>query len=196
MNATRPYSMTNRSARAEATRRRIAETAAALFLEHAYADVTLAGIAEAAGVSHQTVLNHFESKAGVVAGVAELMEVQTTSARSDGVEPGDVAGAVHALVGDYERIGDANARWAAEGLDEIADLLDRARASHQRWLATMFGAGLPPKGAARRRAINALHAATDVYTWKLLRRDLRLTRGETEKTIIALVEGVLRGENP
>ena len=196
MNATRPYSMTNRSARAEATRQRITETATTLFLERAYADVTLAAIAEAAGVSHQTVLNHFESKAGVVAGVAELLEQQTTSVRYDGVEPGDVAGAVHALVGDYERIGDANARWAVEGLEEIAALLDHARAGHQEWLATMFGASLPPKGPARRRAINALHAATDVYTWKLLRRDLRLARGETEKTIIALVEGVLTGEKP
>lgn len=65
-------------------------------------------------------------------------------------------------------------------MDESAELLAKARASHQQWLATMSGAGLPPKGAARRRAVNALHAATDVYTWKLLRRDLRLTRGETE----------------
>ena len=195
MNATtRPYSMTNRSARAEATRQRIIEAATALFLEHAYGDVTLARIAESAGVSHQTVLNHFESKAGVVAGVADVMGQQTTSARR--ATPGDVAGAVHALVGDYEHMGDANVRWAMEGLEEIADLLDRARTGHQEWLVEVLGAGLPAKGAARRRAVNALHAATDVYTWKLLRRDLHLSRGETEKTIIALVEGVLRGENP
>jgi AcrR family transcriptional regulator len=194
MNATRPYSMTNRSARAEATRQRIIEAATALFLEHAYGDVTLARIAESAGVSHQTVLNHFESKAGVVAGVADVMGQQTMAARQ--AAPGDVAGAVHALVGDYERMGDANVRWAMEGLEEIADLLDQARAGHQEWLGEMFGAGLPTGRTARRRAVNALHAATDVYTWKLLRRDLRLSRGETEKTIIALVEGVLRGENP
>src|SRR3712207_4119575 len=106
MNAPRTYSMTNRSARAEATRQPIVEAAAALFLERRYGEVTLAGIAEAAGVSHQTVLNHFESKAGVVAGVVAAMEGQTLAARSDGVEPGDVAGAVHALVGDYERMGD------------------------------------------------------------------------------------------
>jgi AcrR family transcriptional regulator len=196
MKATRPYSMTNRSARTAATRRRIAEAAAALFMEHAFADVTLAGIAEAAGVSHQTVLNHFESKAGVVAGVAELMDEQIDAARYGDVEPGDVAGALHALVGDYERMGDANARWAMEDLEELRAVLDYARAGHQRWLATMFGPHLPPKGAARRRAVNALHAATDVYVWKLLRRDLKLGRAETEKTMIALVEGVLRGEKP
>jgi hypothetical protein len=36
-----------------------------------------------------------------------------------------------------------------------------------------------------------LHAATDVYTWKLLRRDLNLNRAETERTLIELAEGVL-----
>ena len=55
----------------------------------------------------------------------------------------------------------------------------------------MFGARVGATGAARRRTVNALHAATDVYTWKLLRRDLGLSRGETEKTIVQLVEGLL-----
>ena len=196
MKTPRPYQMTARADAVATTKERIVEAATALFLEHAYEDVTLAGIASAAEVSHQTVLNHFESKAGVVAGVAEVMDEQIDAARYGDVEPGDVAGALHALVGDYERMGDANARWAMEDLDELRAVLDYARAGHQRWLATMFGADLPPKGAARRRAVNALHAATDVYVWKLLRRDLRLSRAETEKTMIALVEGVLRGENP
>ncbi|QYG95497.1 TetR/AcrR family transcriptional regulator [Iamia sp. SCSIO 61187] len=186
--------MTNRSARAETTRLRIIEAAMALFLEHAYGDVTLTQIAETAGVSHQTVLNHFESKAGVVAGVADHMSQQTMAARA--AAPGDVVGAVHALVGEYERIGDANARWAIEPLDELAALMEQARAGHQRWLVEVFGDALPEGRTARRRAINALHAATDVYTWKLLRRDLRLSRGEAEKTMIALVEGILPGGTP
>ncbi len=55
----------------------------------------------------------------------------------------------------------------------------------------MFAADLPRDPDARARAVNALHAATDVYTWKLLRRDLRLERGETERTMADLVRGVL-----
>ncbi|HEX7131347.1 MAG TPA: TetR/AcrR family transcriptional regulator, partial [Iamia sp.] len=73
--------MTNRSARTAATRRRIAEAAAALFMEHPFAEVTLAGIAEAAGVSHQTVLNHFESKEGVARAAAESFGGETIEAR-------------------------------------------------------------------------------------------------------------------
>ena len=195
MKSTRSYTMSSRAESAAATRERIARAAAELFLERAFEDVTLAGIASAAGVSHQTVLNHFESKAGVVPAVAEILREDTTSARY-AAAPGDVAGAVKALVGDYERMGDANFRWAASserlGLDAV---LDEARASHQQWIVTMFGARLPAATAARRRAVHALHAATDVYTWKLLRRDLHLSRNETERIIVDLVVGILEGNS-
>jgi len=195
MKVTRTYTMSSRADAVAATRLHIAEEAKTLFLEQAYEDVTLAKIAKAAGVSHQTVLNHFESKDGVVLAAAELLGQETTSARYD-VEVGDIAGAVHALVGDYERIGDANFRWAAsERLGILADLLVGARAAHQEWLATVFAPQLPTGTAARRRRVNALHAATDVYVWKLLRRDLGLSRTETEKTIVDLVVGVLEGTN-
>ena len=49
------------------TRNRIVQAALKLALEQAYEDITLVAIAEAAGVSHQTVLNHFESKEKVAA---------------------------------------------------------------------------------------------------------------------------------
>ncbi len=193
MKSTRTYSMGTRAGAAAATRERIARQAMALFLEHAYEDVTLAAIARAAGVSHQTVLNHYESKDGVVLAVAELLASETQSARYD-AEPGDVPGAVRALVGDYERIGDANFRWAAsERLDVLSGLLDEARRGHQDWLVAMFGARLPATPSARRRAVHALHVATDVYSWKLLRRDLGLSRPETEKIMAGLVAGILEG---
>jgi len=195
MNERRPYSMATRADQAAATRERIARAAGALFMEEAFEDVTLTRIAEAAGVSHQTVLNHFRSKEGVVLGVVEILGRETMDARSQAT-PGDVRGAVKALVGEYERMGDANARWAAtsERLGQLAEILEQARATHQAWIVAMFGERLPAPPAARRRAVHAVHAATDVSTWKLLRRDLRLSRTETEKIIVDLVVGVL-GEN-
>lgn len=193
MKTTRTYTMDSRARGAASTRDRIARAALDLFLEQRFEDVTLAAIAAAADVSHQTVLNHFRSKEGVVAGVAEILEEETLSARR--AEPGDVEGAVRALVGDYEHRGDANVRWATSGLESLAEPLDKARASHQEWLVGLFGDQLPRPGKARQRAVNALHAATDVYTWKLFRRDLRLSRAETEKTMADLVVGVLRGRD-
>lgn len=194
MKSSRTYTMAARADGVAATRERIAQSALALLLEHAYEDVTLAAIAKAAGVSHQTVLNHFESKDGVVLAVADLARQQTELVRNDAT-PGDVAGVVRALVEDYERMGDANFRWAAtaDRLETLAALLDGARAQHQDWLVAMFGDRLPSAAATRRRAVQALHAATDVYTWKLLRRDLGLSRTETEKTIADLVVGILEG---
>ena len=195
MKATRTYTMGSRADAVAATRDRIARAAAALFLEHAYEDVTLAAIAKAAGVSHQTVLNHFESKDGVVLGVAELLQGRDASPPATTPSPATCAGAVRALVGDYERMGDANFRWAAVRAPRrsLAELLDEARRSHQEWLVAMFGDRLPATPAARKRAVHALHAATDVYAWKLLRRDLRLSRTETEKTMADLVVGILEG---
>ncbi|MPY91257.1 MAG: TetR family transcriptional regulator [Luteitalea sp.] len=187
-------------ARAEgmaATRERIVRAGLKLGLEQAYEDITLAAIAQGAGVSHQTVLNHFESKEGVAAAAAEALARETGAAR-DKATPGDITGAVVVLVGEYERIGDANARWAmaAERLGSLAPLLEEARAGHQAWLERIFSDSLPKTPAARRRAIHALHAATDVYTWKLLRRDLRLPRAEAERIMIDLVNGILGGGSP
>lgn len=191
----RTYTMGARADGVAATRDRIARCALELFVEHWYEDVTLAAIAEAAGVSHQTVLNHFASKDGVRRAVADIL-ARDTRGRRRKATPGDARSAVTTLVGEYERFGDANVRWAitSDRVSGLTALLDEARAAHQEWLVDMFGEQLPPSGAARRRAVNALHAATDVYTWKLLRRDLKLGRPETERTMIELVDGVLDRE--
>ena len=79
MKVTRTYTMDARADGVASTRRRICRAARALFLEKAVEDVTLASIAAAAGVSHQTVLNHFESKEGVIIAVAELLREETAS---------------------------------------------------------------------------------------------------------------------
>jgi AcrR family transcriptional regulator len=192
MKETRPYTMHSRADAVSQTRERIARAALQLLFEHAYEDITLSAFAKAAGVSHQTVLNHFESKEGVARAAGELMRDEILDARAQ-VPAGDAATAVRVLVTEYERSGDANARWAAtsERLGSLAELLDAARAQHQAWLGDTFADVLPARAADRRRAINALHAATDVYVWKLLRRDLALSAAETERTMRELVAAVL-----
>jgi hypothetical protein len=98
------------------------------------------------------------------------------------------------LVADYERMGDANVRWAmdVERLGSLAPFIEAARQSHRVWLEEIFGPEMPSDAKERRRALNALHAATDVYTWKLLRRDLGVSRLETERTMARLVAGALQ----
>ena len=97
---------------------------------------------------------------------------------------GDVTGAVEAVVDDYETTGDAVVRLLAleERMPSLQPLLARGRKGHRDWVEAMFRApGLTPE----------LVVATDVYTWKLLRRDQGLSRDETVASILKIVEALL-----
>ena len=182
------YSMELRGAATEATRERILAAADELFLEHWYDDVTLASIAKRAGVSGQTVINHFGGKEGLFAGVQERFGAQVVSRRYSAT-PGDVDSVIASLMSDYEITGDAVIRLLAleETVPSVAPMLAAGRKGHREWVEAMFGA---------QDAVPELVVATDVYTWKLLRRDLRLSRSETIRTMTALVRGVLPGDPP
>ena len=72
MNTTRTYRMDTRRAAAEATRERILSTAVDAFLTRWYDEVTLQDVARAAGVSGQTVINHFGGKEPLSAAVSRV----------------------------------------------------------------------------------------------------------------------------
>jgi AcrR family transcriptional regulator len=171
--------MENRVAAAAATRARILDAAVELLLERWYDEVTLDAVAEAAEVSGQTVLNHFGSKQRLTAAAAAEMSEQIAAQRD--VEPGDVAGAVRALVGDYEVTGDAVIRLLAlEGrVPSVAPTLAMGRAYHREWVQRTF--------KATSAQLPALLLATDVYSWKLLRRDQRLSQDATVAVLTRMV---------
>jgi AcrR family transcriptional regulator len=181
---------------AAATKERIVSGAHHLLLEKRYEEVTLAAIAAAAEVSHQTVLNHFESKDRVILAVLEMLWRETIPMVSR-AQRGDVRGTVKALVGRYERIGDILVGWLSSG--QHSQELEQARwdgiEHHQDWLEEMFADFLPPDVVARRRMTTGLKAATYVMVWKLLRRDLHRSRAATEQVILDMVFGVLDGDH-
>ena len=99
-------------------------------------------------------------------------------------EPGDIPALLEALADDYETTGDAVIRTLAleDKVPSLQPLLELGRASHREWVETMFGAPeLTPE----------LVVATDVYSWKLLRRDQGLSRDETVASIQKIVEALL-----
>ncbi|HET8820056.1 MAG TPA: helix-turn-helix domain-containing protein [Thermoleophilaceae bacterium] len=183
MNTTKRYSMELRAAAAEATRERILSAAHELFLERWYDDVTLAVIAERAGVSVQTVINHFGGKEGLFTGVQERFGRDVGDLRYSAT-PGDVDSIVGVLLDDYERTGDAVIRLLAleEKVPSVAPMLAVGRRGHREWVEAMFGA---PEVTAE------LVVATDVYTWKLLRRDQGLSRKRTAASMRRLIQGIL-----
>src|SRR6266576_2749827 len=66
---------TRRAQQARATRRRIIDQAAKLFIEQGYAATTLDQIAAAGGVAVQTVYFHFRNKATVLKEVVDVLAV-------------------------------------------------------------------------------------------------------------------------
>lgn len=183
MKTQRAYSMELRAAAAEATHDRILSAAADAFMEQWYDDVTIASVARRAGVSGQTVANHFGSKEQLFTAVHERLGGEIVGRRYQ-PEPGDVRGAVEALVEDYERTGDGVVRFLAleEKVPSLAPTLADGRRGHRKWVETMFQAP---------ELVPELVVATDVYTWKLLRRDQGLSREETFASILKIVEALL-----
>ena len=143
----KPYSMELRAAAAEATRERILTAAAEAFLEGWYDDVTIAAIAERAGVSGQTVINHFGSKEELATTAYEHVSKEITLRRSE-PEPGDVLGALDVLVDDYEITGDAVIRMLA--LEEKVPMLGATARPRARWSPRLGGGDVPcPRARAR-----------------------------------------------
>ena len=193
--AKRTYRMTARADSALVTAERILDAAIGLFWEQPTDQISLTEVARRAGVTKQTVLRRFDSKAGLMAAAAARAG-QRTSAERDDVAPGDLVRAVHLLVAHYERLGDGVLRLLAEeernpGLREIAG---RGRAYHARWCERVFAPALEGlRGVDRDRRLATFVAVTDVYTWKLLRRDRGLGRAQAETAIRELLEPIMGG---
>jgi AcrR family transcriptional regulator len=184
--------MAARAAAVEVTRARILNAASDAFLTSWYDDVTLREVAAAADVALQTVVNHFGTKEALYGTAVERISDAIEARRYD-VEPGDVEGAVAALIADYDRTGDFTLRTLAdEGrLTVVGPGLARGRRGHQDWVAHVFPRALTGlRGAARQRRLAQLVAVTDVYTWKLLRRDKGLSRDQTVLAVRELVEAL------
>lgn len=181
--------MSARAAAAEATRERIAAAAQDAFMNEWYDDVTVRGIAASAGVALQTVLNHFPTKEALCAAANERLARSIESARFS-VKPGDLSEAVRTLVDDYERTAEASLRMLAveERVPAVQPWIDLGRKGHQAWCEQMFASALEGlTGRERVRRLAQLVVATDVYTWKLLRRDKGLRRSETITAMRELV---------
>jgi AcrR family transcriptional regulator len=192
MKTTREYRMSTRAAAAEQTYERILDAARERFLAAPYDAVTLAGIAADAGVSTQTVLNRFATKENLFLEFAARFHGELATIRAS-ARRGDVRSAVRALLRQYELMGDLNVRVLAleHRLPALAEVSRTGRERHRQWLEGIFDQQLPADPRARHTVLTALYAATDVYLWKLLRRDLGNSLAETTRVMERLVRGAL-----
>ena len=188
----RSYRMRARAEAAAETGRRILEAVIELHRERFFDQVSLEDVAERAGVTVQTVIRRFGSKEGLIEAAAEEGKRQVMRQRNQ-APIGDIEGAVKNLMDHYEEWGDSALRLLAqeERVAAFRAVTDAGRALHYEWVERTFAPLLAERaGTARRRLLAELIAICDVYFWKILRRDLGLSREQTElairETILAL----------
>ena len=188
----RPYRMVARAQAAQATADRVLEVAVELFTDMPYDDVSLEEVAMRADVTKRTVLRRFRSKEALF---SEAMQraVGEMIRHRNAAPVGDVAGAVANVVNQYERWGTNRLRLLAQEdrIPIVAEWVQGGRKWHWAWVERIFAPQLKGlAGATRKRRVAALVAITDVYTWKLLRRDLSLSVTDTERTLVDLINSL------
>src|SRR6478735_8694601 len=196
MKKTRTYTMTARAEATAETRRRILQACVDVHSERLVSHIGLDDIAQRAGVSVQTVLRHFGSRAGLVEEALAFAQAAVGEERR--TPAGDVDAAVHSIVAHYENQGDQVMLMLAQEESEplMARVAGDGRELHRRWVEEVFAPFLPTSPGERAGAVDLLVVATDVYTWKLLRRDRGLSRADTEDRINTLLQAVLRSAAP
>jgi AcrR family transcriptional regulator len=189
MKTARSYNMRARAASAEATRHRILDTAASLLKSRFRSEIRLEDVAVGAQVTIQTIINVFGGRSALLdQALAELLrDLRSQRLRSN---PGDIEGAIAALIEHYEQFGDLVIRNLAENADR--ELIETGKAGHRQWVQRQFAPYMAKLEAKDRRLLtDQLVCACDVYTWKLLRRDMGRSRPESESTILAIVKAIV-----
>ena len=130
-----------------------------------------------------------------------LRQAVPVSALVVAVDPGKVSSRVWVTSGERGLIGEpVSLPMLREGIDTLAGLIGASEVAgppiigveatgglHRAWVAEVFG----PMVSDDEALLDLLVVATDVYTWKLLRRDRGLSRVRTEARMKALVTAVL-----
>jgi hypothetical protein len=95
------------------------------------------------------------------------------AALRDSLATGDLDGAIAMIVEFYDSDGNGILRFLSleERFPAVAEVVETGRVMHRAWVERVFAPMLPEAPDARRTAVALLVVATDVYTWKLLRRD-------------------------
>jgi AcrR family transcriptional regulator len=187
----RSYEMRARKDATDATYNAIAQAALDSVAAKRSLSVTLGSVAERAGVTVKTVLRHFGSRDALIDAAWSRALQDLVLERS--APPGDPEGALSVLIEHYELRGDMVLGLLAEEVEDprALEICDSGRLEHRGWVADVFGPELPAEAVERSRLIDALVVATDVYAWKLLRRDRGLSVDEVRDRMLLMTSALL-----
>ena len=190
--ATRRYTQTVRAVSAQATGKQILDAFLARLMTQWFDEITLDSIAEDAGVTVQTILRRFGGKEGLLENAVKILAVQIRARR--GPATADIESLVHRVIEDYETTGDAVIGLLAlePRHPALKEVLDFGRGEHRQWTSMAFAEVLGKfDAAARNAALDALVVVMDVYTWKLLRRDMRRSVAATATVMKKLIRATI-----
>ena len=177
------------------TERQILDAVGQIIATEDFDAVSMRRVAAKADVSLSTVVRHFGTKDALLAAlVSDGGEDEERDELRRNMEPGDVIAAVRAVVTDYEEAGQQLLHMLAQEhrFPALSELLDLGRRGHRTWVRWAFSPQLGRRrGAKRTQLEDLLVVATDVYTWKLLRIDRRLSERATRAAMTELCEAVV-----
>ena len=183
---TRPYTLGTRGEAKNQTRERIVEAAEFEFSLKWFDEVSLQGIANAAGVGIQTVLRHFPTKETLFQWAAKgaleradqtRSRLPTTSLQESLTVLWDYFEAYGALILHY-----------LDQLDRssvFVEITSEGSAAHRRWAQHLFGTFLDVDDPS-------VQLLLDVRTWEFLRHRLGLSRVDAQSSLSRLVSGLIR----
>jgi AcrR family transcriptional regulator len=192
----RRYAMTARAAKAEATKTRIRASAMELYCQRPIEDFTLDEVAQRAGVAVRTVLRAYPSKDELV--YAALDELAAGGVYLKPTPPGDIKAGVSAFFDIYETVGDLVLQRLSDERRRpgLKPSLDQGRENHRDGVKVIFAPQLRlRRGTARTELFDMLVVMTDVYVWKLLRRDMALGRPAAEAIVQRMISSIIEREN-
>jgi AcrR family transcriptional regulator len=189
----RKYDMAGRTAAMQHTREAILDAAVSM-ADTWYDEVTLADVAARAGVSQQTVVNHFGSKLNLyLAAIRERFAPEVVALRET-AQVGRTDSIVDAVLADYEVTGDRTWRLVclAQRHQELQPVLAGGRRAHREFVEQVFAPLLAGGGSAARAAqVTALVVLLDVTTWWQLRRAEGLSKRDARRHLLTLIDALL-----
>ncbi len=182
---TRTYQQQARAEAAEARTESILRAAMELFAERPFDQITLAAVAERAGVGLQTLIRRVGTKDGLVRAVAAANQERIAGTRGDpGPDPEAVAASLMAFYEQWGALTDRMLRLQ-DSSPALAEAAAAGRADHRAFIERNFP-GLPPERTA------LLTGVCGVELWLVLRRDL--SAEQTRDAVAHLITSTL-GEN-
>jgi AcrR family transcriptional regulator len=186
----RKYDMSARQQAKTATRDAIIKAAIDTFMAERSFAITLPTVAERADVTVKTVLRHFGSRDALVDAATSQVYDEVMAERTP--PPDDLEAALRVLIAHYERMGDVVLAMLADDTDPRAVRMNKAgRRAHREWVEEVFADRLPELTTTRSRLVDVLVVATDVYAWKLLRLDRRLSVEDVHDRMTLMTETLL-----